>query len=332
MSGRIGAFQKAMAFEEVDEIPVIPLMSGWIARFSGIPFESLIRDPGSVVRIQVAAQEAVGYDALFGGMDAVFVPEAYGCSVTCSSSGALDALTLHVETPEDVETLPIPNIRKDGRFPAMLEIADRLVNLRGRKVPVLCGVEGPFTNCARIIGTEKVMRAVKKSMPLVERLLQSVEKTLSRYAHALEEIGVDGLIVADPCGSTTMVSPLIFREVVFPALQRFIMSTSIPVILHVCGDTYPILGTMAETGASVLSLDQCMDLDSAKRQIACRCGIGGNVDPINVLLQGSVEDVKRETERCLRVGGKRGFVLMPGCSVPPDTPIENLRAMVRNAK
>jgi len=89
---------------------------------------------------------------------------------------------------------------------------------------------------------------------------------------------------------------------------------------------------MADTGAKILSLDQCMDLAMAKQRLAGRCGIGGNVDPINALLLGTVADVKRETLRCLQQGGKRGYVLMAGCAVPPRTPIENLRAMIETAR
>ena len=332
MSTIITSFKKTTALEEVEKVLVIPLMSGWIARFSGIPLETLVRDPESIVKAQIDAQEAVGHDALFAGMDPLLVPEAYGCSIASLSSEALDASPLHIESAEDVEALPVPDVRRDGRFPDILRVAERLVNLPDRELPVLSGVEGPFTSCARMIGTEKMMRSVLKDRPLVERLLQEMEKTLSRYGRVLEEIGIDGLIVADPVGSGTMVSPKIYKELVFPALQRFIMGLTIPVILHVCGDTHPMLDIMAETGASILSIDQCMDLARAKQQVGGRCGIGGNVDPINVLLYGTVEDVRLETLKCLQQGGKKGYLLMAGCVVPPGTPIENLRAMIQTAK
>jgi len=89
---------------------------------------------------------------------------------------------------------------------------------------------------------------------------------------------------------------------------------------------------MAETGARVLSLDQCMDLRLAKEIVGGRCGVGGNVDPIQTLFLGTSDDVKRETLRCLREGGNKGFILMAGCSVPPGTPLENLKTMVETAR
>ncbi len=332
MSTDLDSFHKAMAMEEVEQAPAIPIMAGWIAYFSGIPLKRLIRDPEAILKAQIYAQEMVGHDAFFSYTDPLYVPEAYGCSVVYRSPEILDAVSIDIKSVEDVEALPVLDVRKDGRFPVILRVAERLVGLPGRDLPVLCGMEGPFTNCARIMGIEKMMRALMKNRPLVERLLESIGKTMSHFGQALEEMGIDGLILADPVGSSTMVSPKVYGEVVFPSLERFIKGLTIPVIYHVCGDTNPILDMMCGTGARILSLDQCMDLAEAKQKVAGRCGIGGNVDPTNVLPLGTVEEVKRETLKCLRQGGKKGYILMSGCAVPPQTPVENLRTMVETAK
>jgi MtaA/CmuA family methyltransferase len=332
MSIQIDSFRKAVALEEVERVPAIPTVSAWVARFSGIPLKTLIYDAEAMVKAQIDAQKAVGHDAFFAYIDPLYIPEAFGCSIGFLSSGAADAVPLGLQSTADVDALVTPDVRRDGRLPLMVSVAEQLVNAPSREVPVLSLVEGPFTNCARMLGTERMMRAVMKNKALVERLLDKVEELLSQFGRALEEVGVDGLIVADPVGSSTMVSRKVYGEMVLPHLQRFIRSLKIPVILHVCGDTDPILDMMAETGAKILSLDQCMDLSKAKEKLAGRCGIGGNVDPINALLLGTVEDVKRETLKCLQQGGKRGYVLMAGCAVPPRTPIENLRVMIETAR
>jgi len=60
--------------------------------------------------------------------------------------------------------------------------------------------------------------------------------------------------------------------------------------------------------------------------------LGGNVDPVNSLLMGSAEQVKTDTMTCLRTGGTGRYILMTGCGVPPQTPVENLKTMIRTAK
>ncbi len=326
----IDTFRKTMELGEVEKVLAIPMASGWVARFSGIPFRELMYDGQAMVQANIAAQKAVNYDALFAYSDALFIPEAFGCSIEFLSSGTA-AVPLTVQNEADVDALPTPDIHQ-GRLPLMLDVASKLVEAPERDVPVLSLMEGPFTTCGRIMGTESMARALIKKRAVVEKLLEKVGAVLVRFGQALEQRGIDGLIVADPVGSATMVSPRLYRELILPRLQHLIKALKIPVILHVCGNTNPILDSMAESGARILSIDQCMDLAAAREKLGGRCGIGGNVDPVNVLLNGTPEDVKRETLKCLRQGGKKGYVLMAGCGVAPLTPIDNLRAMVEAAK
>ena len=328
---KIVSFKKVMAFEEVEEVPVIPSASGWVARFSGTPLKTLLSDPEAIVRAQIKAQKAVGYDALFAYVDGLYIPEAFGCPLHFLSGG-LDVRPLDIQRETDVEAIFLPDIQKDGRLPMLLKVAEQLAKLPGRDVPLLTLYEGPFTTSARIIGTEKMMRALFKNRSMVERMVERVGQVLSDFGRALSEAGIDGLIIADPVSSSTMISPNFYREFVLPSLKQLIQNLGVPVILHVCGDTQPILPLMAETGARILSLDQCMDLALAKKTLTGRCGIGGNVDPIQTLLLGTVEDVKRDTLKCLQQGGKKGYLLMAGCAVPPGTPVENLKAMVEAAR
>ena len=331
MSEPIALFKKVMMLEEVEEILAIPSVSGWVAKASGLPLQKLLSDAEAMAKAHVTCQEEVGYDALFAYCDALYIPEAFGCPVVFRSSWP-DVEPLEINSEEDVRSLPDPDCLRDGRLPVLLKLAEKLVRLPGRKVPVLSLVEGPFTNCSRIMGAERLMRALIKNRRMVERMLEKVYDLLSAFGRRLKEIPLDGLIIADPVSSSTMISPSRYREFVLPTLQSFIRNLGLPVILHVCGNTNPILDLMAETGARVLSLDQCMNLAAAKEKVAGRCGIGGNVDPVHVLLFGTPDDVRRESRRCIRQGGKKGYLLMAGCAVPPDTPVENLKAMVEAAR
>ncbi len=330
MSDRIAAFKKVIALEEVAKVPVIPTLGGWVARFSGVPVKELLFDPEAFAQAHIRAQKEIGYDALFAYLEGLCIPEAFGCPLVFRPSG-LDVTPLELKDEADVKALPEVDIRRDGRLPILLKAVEKLVRSPEREVPVLSLAEGPFTASARILGADKMMKGLFKNRSMIERLIDKTRQLISDFGRALAEIGVDGLIIADPVSSSTMISPKFYQEFVLPHLQRLIKGLGMPVILHVCGDTQPILHLMAETGAKVLSLDQCMDLAAAKKTVAGRCGIGGNVDPM-VLLFGTPEDVKRETLRSLEQGGKKGFILMAGCAVPPATSVKNLKTMIEVAK
>jgi uroporphyrinogen decarboxylase len=88
---------------------------------------------------------------------------------------------------------------------------------------------------------------------------------------------------------------------------------------------------MSETGADVLSIDQCMELTESRKTVP-EAVLGGNVDPIQSLLMGTREQVEKDTLNCLRTAGTNRYILMSGCGVPPNTPVENLKTMVETGK
>jgi uroporphyrinogen decarboxylase len=52
-----------------------------------------------------------------------------------------------------------------------------------------------------------------------------------------------------------------------------------------------------------------------------------------VMLRGSPADVEAACQDCLeKAAGGGGFILMPGCDIPPMVPEENVRAFIRAAE
>jgi MtaA/CmuA family methyltransferase len=172
---------------------------------------------------------------------------------------------------------------------------------------------------------------VYKNRAILEALLDKVTAFLLEFAQALIENGANAIFLPEPTASASMISPSMFNQFVLPRLKKLTQDLTVPCILHICGDTSPTLKAMGESGAKVLSLDQCMDL-SGSRAVVQDAVLGGNVDPINALLMGSKEQVVNDTLNCLRGAGTKRFVLMSGCGVPPNTSLENVKIMVETAK
>ena len=54
---------------------------------------------------------------------------------------------------------------------------------------------------------------------------------------------------------------------------------------------------------------------------------------MTIMLQGSVEKVREAcTETIEAAGTDGGFVLMPGCDIPPTVPFENIQAFIQTAR
>jgi len=53
------------------------------------------------------------------------------------SSGNAEISPLDIQSEADVDALPILDVRHNGRLPLVLGVAEKLVQLQGRKVPVV---------------------------------------------------------------------------------------------------------------------------------------------------------------------------------------------------
>lgn len=326
-------FRDALKGTPKDRVPIFPSISGWAAiNFSNVPLSEIGQDPKLIIDAQIKAMETVGYDALFACADALYVPEAFGCKVRFPATGPIaDTLTIQLKEPEDLDRISMPDPRKDGRFPVIHEAIRGLNAYGGGKLPVLGLFEAAFTTTCRLFEPDLILRMLYKNRSLLETLLDKINGFLLDFGRALIESGANGIFLPDPTASSTMISPLMFRQFVLPRLQWLIGKLDVPCILHICGDTSPILGLMGETGAAVLSLDQCMGLSESRRTVP-NAVLGGNVDPVKSLLMGTPEQVAEDTLHSLHTAGTNRFILMSGCGVPPNTPVENLKAMVETAK
>jgi uroporphyrinogen decarboxylase len=96
--------------------------------------------------------------------------------------------------------------------------------------------------------------------------------------------------------------------------------------LHICGNTTPFLESLPAQHCDILDLDWMVPIDRAAGLYGNITCINGNYDPVSVLLQGSVEDVKNAVKSCAKAGGIK-HASAAGCEVPKHTPPENLMAV-----
>jgi [methyl-Co(III) methanol-specific corrinoid protein]:coenzyme M methyltransferase len=327
-------FSAALQRGPADSVPVLPLLAGWAARhFSEDSVLGTGSDSDRIAAVQLRAREALDHDGLFAYLDPLYVPEAFGCRIRLSASGLLAEPLLPAPPPtaEAVEALPLPDPRHSGRLPVILAAVKKLADYSQGEIPVIGLFEGPFTTAGRLLETENLLRLIFRNPPVLTRLLDRVTEFLLGFGQALAECGAGVLLLPEPTASSTLISPRMFDQWVLPRLQRIIGNLALPCILHICGDTTPLLPSLVETGARVLSLDQCMNLRESRRG-APRATLGGNVDPVKALWLGSEEAVRQDVFRCLAEAGTEQFVLMSGCSIPPQAPLENLRVMVQTAR
>lgn len=325
-------FKDALRGKPRDRVPVFPLVATWAAaNFTGSSPAELAKNPNLIFDAQVKAREVVGHDALFAYGHALFIPEAFGCTVRFPQTGPIaDPLPLSPASQEEVAALPVPHPEQAGPLSLNLRLVRLLSDYGKGEIPVLGLFEGPFTTTTRIIEAEIILRMILRKRSVLNALLDRVTQFLIEYGKALIQRGANVLFVPEPSSSASMISPKMFRDFVLPRLKMLTAELAVPIILHICGDTVPMLEAMGESGAHVLSLDQCMNLAHSRERLD-KAVLGGNVEPVTALLMGTREDVEKDTMRCLESAGTGRFVLMSGCGVPPGASVDNVKAMVDTA-
>ncbi len=326
----------ALTGKPYDRMPVNLLISDHAARVIGVSVGEYNNSAELMARGQIAAWRKYGMDMVNTGPGLSGIPEAIGCRIAFPDSTPYVA-DHPVKEPADLDRLTVPDPAKDGRLPLFLEAASIVIKEIGDLVPVSMTTSGPFTTAAAIRGTERFLRDLHRDPEFVHRLLRLATDSIISFAGAAVPVGVR-IGLADPTASGTLISPRQFKEFALPYLNEVVAGITkiagAPPSLHICGNTRKIWREMADTGASVLSLDDMVDLEEAKEAVGERVVLLGNIRPTAVMFQGTADDVRDNARECLAKAwdSPKGYILGLGCGLPIDTPPENILALVDAAR
>jgi len=316
----------------IDRLPCVPIVGNTAARIIGVKVSELRNDGRLLARAQVAAYKRFGYDNIRIFTDLYVQAEAMGAKVRCP----LDE-TAYLENPAVSGIDRIDAIRpidplKSGLLREHLDAMERALEAMGTEVPVTGALTGPFTTASFLVGTENLIRLTLKGPRAVHRLCEVALETSLLYAEAMLKTGCAPSLT-DPMSSSSLISPKQFREFSLPYLKRLvdhIHGHGKAVTLHICGKTHPVWEFMADTGADCLSIDNEASLWAAVRKVGDRVRLMGNVPPADIMLQGSPRDVRKAVRTCVSQAhdNPRGYIVASGCSLPTETPLANIDAMM----
>jgi len=329
---RVGAL---LSGRRPDRVPCVPLILNHAARVIGVKVRQYATDGEVMGRAHVAAYRRYGHDLITIFTDTAVLAEAMGTELHFPEDDVARFKAPAVADPGDVDALKEADPRRDGRLPVLLRAIGHCVREVGDEVFVSCCYPAPFSTAAGLRGTAAFARDLYKNPGMAHALLEKSLKLCQGFAEAVVEVGGVPVLV-DPVASGSVISRRTFEEFALPYLARnieAIKALGAPPILHICGRTSTIIDLMADSGASVLSVDQ-IELREARERVGDRVCLMGNVRPAETLLGGSPEDVRAEARRCLEdcADNPAGFILSSGCEVPIAAPPENLMALMEVAR
>ena len=234
-----------------------------------------------------------------------------------------------VRSPADVDALGEPG--GEEAAPQVIEAVRRVV--AESPVPVICFCGAPFTLASYLIEgrPSRDFSLAKRFMytepAAFDRLLSKLATVMARYLAAQVAAGASALQVFDSWVGALAAED--YEERVAPHTRAIFEATAslgVPRV-HFGTGTAALLESIAATGPDVVSLDWRVPLDIGWSRLGPRLGVQGNLDP--AVLLGPPELVrKRALDVLRRAGGRPGHIFNLGHGVLPDTPLENLQALI----
>jgi uroporphyrinogen decarboxylase len=309
--------------ERPDGPVVFPMVAAnHAARLDGCSTSEAVTDPDALARVLYSAYRLYGYDLIMVFTDTMVEAEAMGAQVVIPEDE--DPFLLE---PPRVSRLEPADPERDGRMPVVLEATRTLAKLLDGEARVLTSLKGPFSLASFLRGIEGFLTDLVDDPARAHEFLGLATENQIRYAAAIVRAG--GMpFIGDPVASGSMVSSNTFRDFAAPYLAklcRAIHEEGVRCGLHICGETQHILVDMAGTRADFLSIDE-MDMSAARQEVGPSTVLMGNVST-RLMLEGTSEQVRQATLECRAKAGPR-LLVSTSCDVPPDTPKENVAALV----
>ncbi len=326
---------KAFACEKADRIPVTLFGAGmWSIKDYGTSFEALALDPQKMADMCVAEAARIRSDVVYVGsgynnFHASALGKAFGVGIKYREMGAPDMTSHFVNNEEDLAKLDIADVLRDPVVQTVLEATKLVKKKIGDTYLVTMTCWGPFTLAARFVGEEAFMKATFKKPAFVEKMVDFCADLLIHVYEPLVQAGVECLSIADPTASGDLINKKQMERFAVPGLKKltdWARGKGVHSILHICGNTSDRLDLFPATGASTIFFDQKVDMAKAREALEGKMSFGGNVAPVHVLLNQDAAGVEKACREVIEVAGSApGFILVPGCDIPPTIPYENLK-------
>ena len=327
------------AGEEVDYIPFsIQSNEEAMANVFGYTTAQWRNDPEVHADVIKRRRDEFGIAGLAAGLRLRTVAQALGTVMFFPEIG-ID----RVDKPVLTDLSGLKDLAKIDPYtnPVYLAIIERGKFLKDRFPDMGIGTSatGPITNASCVRPTELVLRDMVKHPEELKELLKIVNyNTLAFMDMFVKEFGGAACTICDPVSCADILGRKKYLEFSEPYLEELIAGlTEIhgrkPGI-HICGKTNPLWEDMTRLKVASFSVDNSEDLSKARDIMGPHFGLVGNVAPVDVMLNGTIDDVIEACKSCITKGSeaKNGYTLGTGCQVPIGTPRENFDAFIYAAK
>ena len=257
-------------------------------------------------------------------------PSGFGCKISFYEDTTPQVHNI-LTSLDEFNKLSLPNPKTDGLMPFVLSIYKNMksrIESVGHMLKIAVS-RGPFTIASYVMGLSNFLTELKLNPQSTHKMLKLINDFIKIWLEAQLDVMKDAegiMLLDDVIGFLSREDYLQFAhpylKEIFKSYPRYIK------IYHNDTDNPVPYEFLEELGVNIFNFTHMRSIAEVRSIIGNSVCLMGNVPPLQVLAQGSVDMVKEHALKCVKDNnGKGGLILSVGGGVSPGTPKENLQAL-----
>lgn len=293
----------------------------------------ICKRPELAAEVTITAAEKLGVDAAIIFADLLLPLEPMGLDFEFVA-GEGPMVHSPLRTVESIDRL---RVDRAGQLEYVAAAIEKVAGHFGDSLGMIGFCGAPFTLASYMIegGSSRNYIFTKQMMYSEpygwQKLLDKLVAVLVPYCKQQVDAGADVIQIFDSWVGSLSVED--YRDYVLPVTRRLVRAVQelgVPVI-YFGVDTASLLPAMRETGADVIGLDWRTPLDEGWRSMEYGCAVQGNLDPITLFAPEPILET-RVKQVLAQAAGRAGHIFNLGHGIVPNTPVENVQAVVKMVK
>ena len=293
------------------------------------PFPDANRDPEKMARLAATGYTELGFDSVMPVFSIIQESSALGCDIQWEEKDNWPTVRMNRpiwQSPEDIKVPKDLLTHSDTR--CVLEAIRILRRDYGDEIAIIGKTMGPWSLGYHCFGVENFLLMSYDDPDKTKLCLERMKEVTVAFGNAQIEAGADALTLPDHA-TGDLVSGEYYKEYLQDLHVEFHDQIKCPLILHICGNTLDRMGYIAETGMHCFHFDSKNDPQEARKIMAGKIALVGNVNNPSTLYARSPEEVRKEIYQCLDAGVE---LVAPECAIPLRTRLENLTEIPKAVK
>jgi MtaA/CmuA family methyltransferase len=292
-------------------------------------FHEVHRDAAKMAKAAASTYKLAGFPSAVAPLDLYVEAEALGTEIDFREGAEFSFPQVRRARFSSVQPL-VESLSEGvallhaGRINLVCQAIRQLKEDVGNDIVIGGMIPGPYTLLLLVVNPGKLFVEMKKEARWVMEALGGLADFLGQMGAAYRNAGADFITIHDMGGSPAFIGPAKYEQFVFPAEKQVIEKLQGPRVLSICGNVTNSLHLLAATGADAISIDQTVDMETARASLKNTL-LFGNLDPVEILFNGDPAQVHDAASHA------RETVLdavWPGCDLVIQTPIKNLKALI----